>query len=349
MSISIYEPRMMSEALREAKPPRAFLRNTFFSNVKQYETERVDVDYQEGARRLAPFVNPNGPGKSVERIGFTTETVTPPLIAPKRPITIPDIQTRLPGEHAYAGISGDERARQLLANDLMELDEDIARREEWMCARALFDSAIPIVGEGVNYTLTFPRDSALNIGTLGGADAWSHSNSDPYAAIEGWLDLGSKLAGVNLETMVLGTSAWAALRNNTKFKEQLDLLRMELARIAPERRDDGVRYVGTLAGLGVDMFVYNEWYLDPETEEQEPMVPAKKILLGSRNLRTEMRYGAVGVKTGEGAAATIGLVSASRVPQSWVVEEPAVRWLKVSSRPVPVPIQNRFVTAQVIA
>jgi len=350
MSIDIYQPRTMAAALKEMKPPRAWLRNTFFGGPPRlYTTERIDVDEQIGARRLAPFVNPNGPGKQVDRIGFSTTTVTPPLVAPKRSITVPDIQTRLPGEHAYAGMSGDERAAELLGTDLAELDEDIARREEWMCAKVLFNSEVDIVGEGVNYTIEFARDAALSIGTLAGSDAWSHADSDPYGDFEEWVDTSAKLSGINPEIGVLGSSAWAALRNNTKFKAQLDLLRMELGRIAPAQRPEGVRYVGTLAGLGLDLFVYNEWYIDPDTGAQDPMVPAKKVLLGSANLRTEMRYGAVGVATGDGASASIGLVSATRVPESWVAKEPAVRWLKVSARPLPVPIQNRFLTAQVIA
>lgn len=346
---TIYDTRTMGQALNEAKPARSFLRRTFFANERTYNTEKVEVDSEDGVRVLAPFVNPNGPGKLIAREGFTTDTVTPPTVAPKRPITAVDLQSRLPGEHAYAESSPEERARMLLAKDLAALDGSIARREEWMCAKALFDSEVPIVGDGVNYTISFTRHADLSIGLLGAAARWDAGTGKPYDNVESWCDTVMKLSGVSPTVAVLGLSAWQAMRNNTSFKEMLDLLRMEAARVAPQAPVDGARYVGTLSGLGVELWVYSEWYADPTTGANEPMVPAKEILLGSPMMQTEMRYGAVPVASGESDNATIDLIPARRVPESWIAREPPVRWLKVSSRPVPVPIQNRFLTAQVIA
>ena len=78
MSIDIYQPRVMVPALREMKPVRRFLRDTFFSQERTYRTENIDVDTQVKGRRVAPFVNRWAPGKVVDRQGFSTSSVAPP-------------------------------------------------------------------------------------------------------------------------------------------------------------------------------------------------------------------------------------------------------------------------------
>jgi hypothetical protein len=347
MAISIYEPRTMAKALEEMKPAHTFLKRLFFGKTPETsQTEKVDVDVKVGSRRVAPFVNPKAPGKVVDRPGFTTSTYTAPLLSMKRPVTTEDLQTRIPGEHIYAGTDPNDRAARLVGADLAELDELITRREELMCRDALISSAIAVVGDDVNYTITFPRDASLTLGLLAAANRWTAGTADIPAQIKAWRRAIVKLTGVNPDTMLLSAEAVDAFLANTALVAHLNTMRMDLGQIAPEIRESGATYIGQLAGTGIDLWAYDEWYIDPVTLVETPMIPAKTILLGSTKADTRMRYGAVPVKSGE----SIGLVPAPRVPQSWVDEEPPVRWLKLSSRPLPVPVQNNaFLTAQVIA
>src|SRR4051812_48095626 len=89
MSIDIYSPRTMTEALKHSKRPSSFLQTTFFANERAYRTENIDVDTQEKGRRVAPFVNKIGPAKFVERYGFETSSIAPPCIATK-PVVSPE-------------------------------------------------------------------------------------------------------------------------------------------------------------------------------------------------------------------------------------------------------------------
>lgn len=357
MAISIFEPRVMRAALYEMKPPRNFLRSLFFSTVETQLTEKVDVDIYTGVRRMAPFVNPVGVGKVVDRLGFTTSTVTPPLVAPKKVITIPDLQTRTPGEHVYSNRDPNDRMGEILRGDLMDSDQMIARKEEWMCAQALFASAIVVSGDDVGaYTITYPRDATLDVGTLTGSNAWTHADANIYKNIRDWRRAIVKLSGATPSDMVCSPEAIDAFIKSPGIIGSvagggiLNVLRADLGNVSPQLRDMGATFWGQLAGTGINIWTYDEWYVDPADGVEKPIVPAKKILLGCANARTAMRYGAVGVKSGVGEGANIGLVADSRVPQSWVEEEPPVRFLKLSSRPLPVPIQNNaFLTAQVVA
>lgn len=347
MTIFIYEPRSMARALRQLPPAYTFLRQLCFRNEATYPTEKVDVDIQVGARKVAPFVNPHGPGKVIDRAGFTTATYTAPLVAPKRPITVEDIQTRLPGEHIYEGTDPVDREAELLGRDLQELDTMIVRRVELMCRDAIISSAIVVSGDDVSYTITFPRDANLVKGVLAAADRWDAATADIYGQILGWILDMQQYGFISPNFLIMGSDVVRAFMANADNQAKLNVLRMQLGQIAPELRGNGSSYLGEFAGTGVDLWAYNEWYEDAVGTTQ-PMIPAKGIVMGSTLARTELRYGAVAVKSGEGSDATIGMVRAARVPESWVDREPPVRWAKLSSRPLPVPIQNTYLTATVL-
>ena len=42
--VNIYSPRYLAEVVRQAPPVRTYFRDTFFTNVKPFSTERVDID-----------------------------------------------------------------------------------------------------------------------------------------------------------------------------------------------------------------------------------------------------------------------------------------------------------------
>lgn len=356
MSIDIYSPRVMIPALREMKPVRTFLRDTFFPGRRTYRTEYIDIDTQVKGRRVAPFVNRWAPGKLVDRQGFETSTVAPPCVAMKMPITAQDVSTRVMGEHVYENRDPAARARELLGDDLRTLEEMRVRREEMMCRDAIFtlsgnNSRVTATGEDTSATFDFSRLSGLQIGTLGGTDAWTHADSDPLAKIDEWAELYAKLTGLVATDFIFGGTAYRTFLDNTKVKAKMvNTSLIQTGVIAPDGVPDGARLVGTLYGGAFRMWTYHEWYDDPDNGgATTEMVPLKKVMLCSRNLRTEMRYGAVQDLSGDGDDAVPTLTEAVALPRSWVTKDPPVRYVELRSRPLPVPIQNHFLTAQVQA
>ena len=368
-TIDLYDPRGMAQALRQMKKPRTFLRELMCKRDEEYVSEYVDVDIQTGARRMPAFVSPNsGPGKTMDRIGFSTQTYTAPMVAPKRQMTVTDLQKRLIGENIYSTQTPEERAAILLGQDLAELDESITRVEEWMCAQAAFTSAIPIVGPDVNQTITFPRNAALvpaapgtghGLGSTNGAgnpdennssltlagpmSTWDRADASIPAQIRAVRRLISRIIGLNCDYAVLGQAAADALLSAPSLVGLTGLLntqRMDLGMIKPELREGGATYLGQFAGTGVDLWAYDEFYIDPVDGIEKPIVPPKNVLFGCSKGYTVMRYGAVGVTSGLDQSSQITLIGGKRIPESWIVKEPAVRVIKVSSRPLPVPVQN---------
>lgn len=355
MSIDTYSPRVMTAALLEAKPARTFLRDTFFPTQRTYRTENIDIDVQVKGRRVAPFVNKYGPGKFVERLGFTTSSVAPPAVAMKTSITTQDVSTRVMGEHVYENRDPAQRAQQLLADDLVELEQMLARREEMMCRDAIWtlsgdNSVVTASGEDVSLSFEFPRLAGMQIGTLTSTAAWTHADSDPIVKLHEWAELYAKLTGLVATDVVFGGTAWQTFAGNAKVSTKMSsLTNINYGALAPTL-PDGARLQGALYGGGLRLWTYHEWYDDPDNSgTTTEMVPAKKIMMASNQLRTEMRYGANQDLTDDSPNALPTLVEGRVLPRSWVTKDPPTRYLELRSRPLPVPIQNHFLTAQVQA
>ncbi len=357
MSVDIYAPRVLIPAHREIKPVRRFLRDTFFSQERVYRTEYIDLDSQVQGRRVASFVNKLGAAKVVDRQGFTTDTTSPPCVANKIPITIQDVSTRVMGEHIYEDIGPEARGKILLADDLMTLNDMLERRLEMMCRDAIFtlsgnNSQITAIGDDTEGTFTFPRLPGLQLGTLVSTDAWTHDSSDPLNLFDTWCEIYAKLTGKVVTDIIFGGTAYRTFKGNRLVKTAaVNTTFLDGGvRVAESATPDGSRLVGSMFGGSVRMWTYHEWYDDPDNSgTTTEMVPAKKVMLCSRNLRTEMRYGAVQDLTGDGDNAMPTLTPAVSLPRSWVVKDPPTRWLELRSRPLPMPIENHFMTVQVQA
>ena len=351
MAIDLYEPRTMARMLSEMKPPRTFIRDTFFRNHEEYDTEHVDVDIEIGARRLAPFVSPRLAGKVVDTVGFKTSVYKNPTISLKKVLTGDHLQARVPGESLYENRSPEERQAILLGKGLADLDQMITRREEWMCAQALFTGQIHVVGDGVDEVITFGRPAELTIALPAAAQRWDADTADIPKQLRDWRRACVKASGQSPDTAILGAKAADALLANEKLRKTLDTLRLDMGQISPELMGTpGVTYLGQLKGTGIDLWVYDEWYVDPDSGDELPMVPEKEVLIGSSRAYTALRYAAVPVATGSDGSSTLSIVRGARIPDSWIEKEPPARFIKISSRPLPVPIQiGAFLKATVVA
>ncbi|PWK16068.1 major capsid protein [Tumebacillus permanentifrigoris] len=337
MAINIYTPRTMMGAVRQMMPVNTFLKTTFFGGVaKTFVTEVIDIDYYKGRRKMAPFVSPRLAGKVMERDGFQTQTYKPPLIKPLRPITSEDLKQRGAGENLYATKSPDERALELLAEDMIYLDDSITRREEWMCSQVMFHGKVHMIGEGVDQMLDYGFTNKV---TLLGAEKWDSSESDPIEDLEDWrLDIIQK-SGITPDTVVMSTDVVRTFVKHPKVKEVMDNLRIKLGQIEPRQLPNGVTYIGSITSLGLDIYSYNEWYLDDETDPanpvEVPMVPAGTVCMASTRVQASIHYGAVTLM--DTKSEQFSTYEGERIPDSWVEKNPAQRWLQMNSRPLPVP------------
>jgi hypothetical protein len=350
MAINMFEIRTMMAALAKAEKVPTFLRSMFFGRHETSTSEKIDVDTKVEGRSCASFVSPVVDGQTVTRQGFTTNTYEAPFLKPKRSVTAADLQKRLPGEHVYSARGANERKLELEAKDLAELDRMITRTEEVMCKQALWDASITVNGDGVDYSIDFSRDGNLEFGTIGAGERWDADSADPNMTLTEMARAVRRYGKIGPDVAIMGPSARDALLAHESVKTLLDTRRADMGQLNPEFREAGAEYIGRLKGAGLDLWCYEAWYIDPSTGVEGALWPEKGVMVGSTSAYMIKRYGAVPITVEEGGQKTLKLVEGTRVPDRWVVEQPATLWLMLASRPLPIPVDiNSTCTATVLA
>lgn len=338
-NISIYDPRTMGKLVERMPKVHTFIKSTFFRNVETFDTQKIDVDFKKGNRQLAPFVHKKIGGVTIDNEGFQTDTYEPPLVAPNKITTIDDILKRTPGESLYNGKSPNQRAIEKMQRDFTELDEMITRREEWMCCQALFTGKIPILdknGKKIQAEIDF---NFTNKVVLKDTEKWNKTQGGKIKQLKAWRKQVQKTGFVNCNVCIMGDEALESFLADEEVLKMLDVERYDLAVIKPKELPNGVTYIGTLQGEGMDIYSYNEWYLDNWTDKEKadnkPLVPINAVILLSTEAEYSMYYGAVGIV--DEAGKTIAVAEGSRIPEQWLERKPARRFLQLNSAPLCVP------------
>lgn len=326
--IDLFETRTMLKALDQTVPTKTFLLDTFFPTIRQSDTDIVDIDIVKGKRKLAPFVAPMHEGIAVIDEGYHTDTFRPPYIKAKKVSTAMEMLKRLPGNTIYQGeFSPSQRAAQKVGEDLRELQDMITRREEWMAAQALTTGKIHVQGEGVNQIIDFQMRPDHQEILTGGA-LWSSATSNPIRDLRRWQEKIVQDSGLVARVAVLGRDVLNAFLDNEKVQKVLDNYRIQLGQIDPQSLPNGAKYWGSIDDI--DLYSYNEWYLDDNGVEQ-PMVPANTIIVGANTARTARHYGAIHDLDATAAVPYF--------PKSWTQQDPSVRFVMLQSAPLVIPHQ----------
>jgi len=340
-SISIYEPQTMRPAFQRRMPVTTFLRDTFFPGEDTFPTKHVLMDFYKNRQRVAPLVAEGSLPVNIRRDGYSTNTYTPPFINLSAPLDVDMLQTRLPGENVFGGMTPEERALYYMERDYIELDDMIVRREELMGAELLQTGKVTLSGY-VDDAATIVRTDTVDFGfdnviNLTGGDQWDQSTSKKYEDLEQAVVL-SRQAGYNPTIAILGSQAWADLRADSDFMAQyMDLRYAQFGAINPQlniESGNGYTYIGRLTELGLDLYRYDAWYYDDATQTLKPYIDPEKVIVAPRNIG-ELLYGA-NTFIPENSINYV-TVQAARATKVNVNRDTDVKSLIVKSRPLPKP------------
>lgn len=141
MAFNYYETHHLLAAVRQLPPLHTFLLDRYFPTNEAtdiFATDDVLVEYKKGSKRAAPFVAPRKGGITILRDGYAMRRFTPSYIAPKRPLTIDDLNKRGFGEALYSHLTPEQRQGVLILGDLDELRNMNLRRKEAMASQVIF-------------------------------------------------------------------------------------------------------------------------------------------------------------------------------------------------------------------
>lgn len=339
MAIDIFETRTLFGAINEGRfGARAYFRDRFFNRIKTFVTENIDFDLKDAqGRKLAPFVNPRIGGQVVNRLGFHTETYKVPLVAPEMVTTADELLKRMAGESVYGSKTPEQRALEIAQDNMLELEKMITRREEAMCAQALFEGKINVKGEGVDDIVDFwaslkPADKP----TATSATYWDDASIDGQKIMEEIRKYSRervKKSGFKPREIFCGSKVIDVLIPKLSEKELLNGRRVDLGEIRPQELPDGLHYWGYLRDAGIDIYSYDEYYENAEGK-MVPMVPENKVLFAASEVETTMAYGAVCIA--DKPKNMMEWYAARRVPHSYIQERPAARIIQLNARPLPI-------------
>ena len=352
--MNIYKTTTMLAAIKQMNPVTSFLRDRYFPTGAGdiFPTDDVLVEYKDATgRKLAPVVLPRKGDISVARGGYETHRLTPPLVAPSRPLTIDDLNKKGFGENIFSDRTPAERQAEILTKDFEELDEMITNREEEIASQCIFNNAIVLKqyadkygeGEFEDFTLKF-YDEEANPAEYAPGTMWNDGNANILADL---FHMARMLTtkGNNATEVLIGSDVADALMDNAKIKALFDIRNYNLGEIAPASLPQGAARLGRLniRGRILDLITYDGTYVDEETGKVEMFVPEKKICVTAPGAGRGL-YGCVSQMELDNEWHSH---PGKRVPRYWANKNG--REITVSSRPLFVPkTKNPFITATVL-
>ncbi len=326
-----YTTREMMEAIKLTPPVRSFFQKTFFPAERTHVAEKVEFDIKKGRRIMAPLVSPRKGGKVITRQGFRTNEFTTPKIAPERVLTIDNIATRLMGENIYSQKTPEEREDELLAEDMTDLEESIDRRKEWMARQVLYEGKIDVVDEeeGVDVQIDF---GFTNIYVLAADEQWSLASVNPIKTIKPIRRKIIKDTGKAPDMMIFASDVIEEFMENPHIMKAMDILNMKNVKIEPRVVDDALTFYGRIAELDMDIYTYDEYFLNDDGED-EAMVPPGTVLMAHSKGEGQIEYGLVTQMEDRKFRSYEGKL----VPKIWADEKDEVKKVRMTSRPLPRP------------
>lgn len=354
MAIDIYSPQFMLKAVEAIKPQPSFLRDRYFKDGMTFPTEEVLIEYREGAQRIAPFINPRRGGITSYREGYQTERYAAPMIGEKRSLTIDDLNKKGFGENLFSGKLASQRAAEILARDLKEMQDAILLREEQMAAQCILNNAIVgtvyggEIGDKANSTdweISY-FEGGENPATYTPGGAWTTSYGgildDLYNMCH---DLNRR--GLPAIDFVCAPNVAAVMMKNEEIRKLLDNRRFEMGEVKPKQAGFEAVWHGVLNANGFELNIYS--YAGQYKDEAGVMTPFIPNGYGfvSAPGAGEVLYGAITQM--EQADGQFHTYANKVVPRRIQNAEANTQYIELASRPLMKPERkNPWISAQLI-
>ena len=353
MAFDITNTHHLLAAYEQATPASSFLRDRYFGTnpaTDIFSTDDVIMEFKNGSQKMAPFVSPRVGGKTILRKGYKMERYEPAFIAPKRTLTLDDLNKKGFGEALYAKLTPEQRQGAIVTKDLVEMETMIVRREEAMAAEVMTTNALVMKHYGDNDTDFEEKSIQYFEGEANPAEftvtkAWSDASADILADIDAMVTM-ARQNGLRVSELVVAPNVAQMIIKNAAIKEFLDIHGYEMGHIQPrELNAAGAAYIGTLNvnGVMIDVISYGAQYENDEGAFVNYFPAGRVVLTAPASGRTV--YGAVTQLESDEQFHTH---TGKRIPKYISDKKADARELRLASRPLMVPNnKNCFITADV--
>lgn len=331
--MSLYDTTQLIAALDAMDRPKAFLRDTFFGNKVFSDDEFVAVDKLVRRQSMAPFVSPDVPARERKNRSTQIKTYVPPTLKPLNAIRPKDALRRSHGEAIGGNITPEMRKIMLVNQILRDQDDEITRREEWMCAHALRSGSFAVEGEDHEREFIDYNRNAANTIALTGGDRWGEAGVSLKSSFISWAKIVQESSGGAARTVVMGTGATELFQEDEGIQAALDNRRqdggqMQLGPVVGGAEEQPEVYLGSIGQF--DFWSYTAKFTNDLTDTVEDIWPEFGVGVVSRaSLQGQMAYGMIHDME--------VLQAMERFPKHLLVDNPSSENILTQAAPLPVP------------
>lgn len=347
MPFNFYQTHTLLMAVEQITPAPSFLRDRYFPTnnaTDLFATDDVLCEYRDGNRKLAPFVAPRKGGVAIMRDGSTMKRFTPPFIAPKRSLTIDDLNKRSFGEALYSQLTPEQRQQQLVLRDAADLGDLITRREEYMAAQVMLNGGCVMKHIADDPTTADELEVRFYDGNR---NPYQYTPTTLWNATGATIikDLKAVIAlmvqkGVRVADLVCSPDVAEAIANDPAIVDMMDKRHIDIGEISA-RLIDATKYpsasveaVLNVGGRTINVISYGETYEADGTGTDTLFIPSGKAVLAAP-AAGRIIYGAVSqVEQSDGEFHTY---TGRRVPKYLASAEGNTRSLTITSCPLAMP------------
>lgn len=272
----------LSSAVEQLRVPQGFFKQTYFGGTPVlFDTLEVELQKRDRRRRVSPLVLPTVEGQVVASRAFNVERYQPAYIKDKRPLLPRNFMTRAFGESPTEMVTPQSRLDAAVDDEMLDQRNMWELRIELMCAQLMTTGTVTLAGEKYPTTvIDFQRNALLKPAALTATNRWG----DAGVKIKNYLSSRSKVlsdtGGVTPRDVVMGMDAWDVFSSDADVLKVLDL------RNNVQSPFDITAQIGEGATFRGEIFGYRIWtyygtYIDPITNTQQELMPAKGCLIGS--------------------------------------------------------------------
>lgn len=333
MENHLFSTVALAAVIESRDRPTAWIRDTFFPNGFQSDSEEIAFDKLKRRRNVAPFVSPLVPGRERAIRGRQTTTFKPAYVKPKNTIRPGEGFRRRPGERIGGEMSPEDRYLQTVTDTLFDQDDEITRREEVMAAEALKLGKITVSGEDYEtQVVDYARKAELSV-ALTGTNRWGENGVKVRTSIRDWGTRVAKASGGAATEIILGAEAAELLQTDEEMRSLLDNRRqadgiMQLGPVAAGSEDMVAVYLGSVGQF--NYWQYTQLFQDDAGNDIEVWPSFGVGVISPSQLQGFMAHGAI---QDTGAR----LSPLSRFAKMWEQQDPSATMLMTQSAPLPVP------------
>ena len=334
--MDIYDTRAQLAAIDLMEPEYTFLHDMTVRDGGTVEDDKAIYDYRKGNRKMAPVVHPGTGGVLMEREGFQTREIGFATVAPERVVEVNQLYGRAFGEKILGGMTPAERAKKMMARDLVDMRKAIQRRREHMARQVALTGKLELfeyTNEGRSKNATMIADYGFGNNFVPGADsaAWNQAGAHIESDMQRMLDLAQAGLGM-VEWIIMAPDVANAILYNTNYVQHLDIRNVNIGEINARYRGQGVRFIGHNID-GVEMWSFAGTYIDDDGTAK-PILPSGKLIMGYKGMLIEYHGPVTQVEKADGDPVTY---IKKEVPLKYSSIESNSTKNRLTSRPTIVP------------